>query len=840
MAIGNLKLEVLLQAIDRATAPIRNITRGSKGLAGAVKEARDRLKQLERAQGDIDAFRKLNRDAAITSNQLKAAQERVRSLDQAMRQSANPTRQMARELEQARRQAAELGRQSQELNGRLQATRTRLNEAGINTRNLGQHQRELRARIEAANRQLAEQQRRLEAVNERMRRAAAARASFQRGMAARDRLAGAGASMLAGGAVAGSALAVPVIEFAKAEDSAAQLRVAMMGAGAVVRPEFEQINALAERLGNRLPGTTAELQDMMTTLIRQGMSAKAILGGIGEASAYLGVQLKMPYSEAAEFSAKLQDATKTAEGDMMSLMDTIQRAYYLGVDPTNMLQGFGKISPALDILKKKGLEGAKALAPLLVMTDQAGMAGEAAGNAYRKIFQAAMNADGKVSKANKALAAQKIALDFTNGKGEFGGLDKLFAQLDKLKKLNTQDRISVIKTIFGDDAETLQTVSLLIDKGKAGYEETLAKMKDQAALQERVNLQLGTLKNLWDAATGTATNALVAFGEAVAPEVKSVVEWIGQASEGVRAWAKENPQLAGTLMKIAAGIAITLSVLGALTMALAVFLGPLVIVRYGLAMFGIQMSRFGFVATMLRGGLSGIGTALMWIGRLAMANPLIAVISILAMGALYIWQNWGTLGPKFQALWSGIRSYVLSAWNGITAYLSGLAGQFMTIGAQIIDGMKAGIMSRIAGVREAISSAAGGAIDAAKRVLGIRSPSRVFAEIGAHTVAGFSAGIAANQDSTVQRIVHLSRRITAAGAANMEPIRWDTRPPIQSAALAGSGAGGGAAGLGSITINVYPSAGMDEAALAGLVRQQFQELERQAAARGRSRLSDRD
>ncbi len=33
----------------------------------------------------------------------------------------------------------------------------------------------------------------------------------------------------------------------------------------------------------------------------------------------------------------------------------------------------------------------KPFAPLLVMADQASMAGESAGNAYRKIFQATLN-----------------------------------------------------------------------------------------------------------------------------------------------------------------------------------------------------------------------------------------------------------------------------------------------------------------------------------------------------------------------------------------------------------------------------------------------------------------
>jgi TP901 family phage tail tape measure protein len=85
----------------------------------------------------------------------------------------------------------------------------------------------------------------------------------------------------------------------------------------------------------------------------------------------------------------------------------------------------------------------------------------------------------KIGKANKGLGAGQ-QLDFTDGKGEFGGLDKMFAQFDKLKGLSTQKRLGVLKDVFGDDAETLQAVALLMEKGVAGYKETAAKMDAQA------------------------------------------------------------------------------------------------------------------------------------------------------------------------------------------------------------------------------------------------------------------------------------------------------------------------------------------------------------------------
>lgn len=77
--------------------------------------------------------------------------------------------------------------------------------------------------------------------------------------------------------------------------------------------------------------------------------------------------------------------------------------------------------------------------------------------------------------------------------------------MDKLNKLKeeTQQR-EAIKALFGDDNETLTVVNKLLEKGRAGYAEVVRKMQEQADLNERVEAQLGTLTNLWDAMTGTA------------------------------------------------------------------------------------------------------------------------------------------------------------------------------------------------------------------------------------------------------------------------------------------------------------------------------------------------
>lgn len=646
--MDTLRLQVILDGIDRATKPLQGILQGTNSLAKAAKETRDRLRDLNAANKQLESFRQTTARVTETAQALAAARDRTRDLRAEILASANPAKNLTDSYRAATAEVRKLERANAAATQAQATAQADMQRAGIPVAELASRQRKLAAEITAATAALERQGHQLNRVK-------TLQSSYRNTLAIRDRLAGAGVATGAVGAATGAGVLAALKAYAEAEDASTRLAASMMQAGAKVPEQYKQINDLATRLGDKLPGTTADYQNMMQMLIRQGMSAKTILGGLGEATAYLAVQLDMPKVAAAEFAAKLQDATRTTEGDMLKLMDTIQRTYYLGVDSQNMLAGFAKLSPALSILRKEGLEAANALAPLLVMADQAGMSGEAAGNAYRKILQAGLDAK-KMDKGNAALNGTGVQLNFTDGQGNFAGLDNLFAQLEKLKAIQSDTkRTTVLKTIFGDDAETLQAVELIMNKGKAGYEEVITKMKAQADLQQRVNAQLGTLRALWEATSGTFTNLLASLGEAIAPQVKALTEWLGNAAASVRQWAVENPALASTLMQIAAWVAITATGIGALLLAVSAVLGPFAVFRFAIAAIGLP----GFISAL--GTLAGnaiplVITALRTLATLAMGHPIIALIAALAAAAGYIWANWDTLGPKFTALWDKIKN----------------------------------------------------------------------------------------------------------------------------------------------------------------------------------------
>lgn len=673
--MNNLQLKVILSAADRLTSPFKNALKSTKGLTEALRTAKKNAAALEFQNVDVSKYRNLSRSIGVASNELKVARARATELAKGIAETNAPTVAMTREFERAKKAVNELQAQQNANIHKQQSMRESMKNAGIDVRHLASEQRRLKGDLIAANRAVDEQRKKLDKLSETQKRLGAARASYQQAKELQSRIAGSGIKLTAGGAAAGAVVVKPIIEFAKAENSATDLKVSMMGAGGIVRKEFGAINELASRLGNKLPGTTSELQNMISVLIQQGMSAKSILGGLGEATAYLAVQMKMPYEQAALFSAKLQDATSTAEKDMMGLMDVIQRSYFLGVDSGNMLQAFGKLSPALSILRKKGLEASKALAPLIVMADQSGMAGEASGNAFRKVFQMSMNAT-KVGKANSgSLAGTGIKLQFSDGKGEFAGIDNLMSELAKMKKLTTERRLEALKTIYGDDAETLQVLNLLIEKGSAGYADVQAKMNAQANLQQRVNAQLGTLTNLWDAATGTFTNALVKFGESVSPEIKAVTEWIGNLSEKLGEWSQKHQVLSAGIMKTGAAVAVVMAGLGGLSLAVSALLGPLALSKMIFTTLGIKIPMLASPLSALTGSILRFGTAIM----VTPVGWIVAGLAAIGVGVVMLIRHW----EGVKAFIGGFIDGFLSNMGPLKQYFETIWGVFKGIGSAI-------------------------------------------------------------------------------------------------------------------------------------------------------------
>lgn len=857
-------LNIILKATDKASGQFDRISKAASGLGGILKQTEQEQIRLNKALNDTKRLEKYRQNLSETNKKLSENRNRQRELLAEMKKSGGATQAQSREMKKLAQQAKIL-EQTQERQlkstGRLAKE---MKAAGTSTVNLAQNQKTLAEQMEKTNKKFAAQQkwanagRKLDDIN--------SKAIMASGVAAAHAY---GAKRL---------LEKPITAYAQSETASVDLRAAMMTSDGSVSAEYEKINSLATKLGDKLPGTTADFKNLMTMLMRQGVSAQTILGGTGEAAAMLSVQLKKAPDAAAEMTAKLQDATRASEKEMLAIMDQVQRLYYTGVEDGNILGAFSKLSPALDTLKIKGEAAMKQMGPLVGMLDQAGLSGESAGNAMRKVFTRMMDT-AKIAKATKGSG---IDLDFTNGKGEFGGFDKMYAQLEKLKSLTTEKRLGILQKIFGDDAETLQALNTMIEKGKTGYEEFAKKMEAQASLNQRVNEQLGTLTNLWDAASGTFTNFLATMGESVAPELKSLTQWIADVNSKLSTWAAQNPTAAAAIMKLIALFAVGATAISAL----------------GLAVHGITGVMSGFM-TIIRFAGGGMGTLIGWIARLGMAlvsfglkaamflltNPFgWAILAVAALVALYVYWDkvktaliagWEWIKQAFRnnplliaftgpigvlialfANWEKVKSALVAGWEWLKKVFGGTnpIAQAAQVALAPLNALKSAAMGAYEWVKKAFSTKAptapGGS--ASGYGLGTSIPNKGYST-GGYTGAGgvnTPAGIVHkgevvfNQRDVARfggwRVLDKIRKagLTALGSI-LPSSAPEPRPALAGAVPVAADFNRGGGGGGGMNINITINGGSSSAAeIAREVRRQIEQITANAARRARSAFKD--
>lgn len=142
-------------------------------------------------------------------------------------------------------------------------------------------------------------------------------------------------------------------------------------------------------------------------------------------------------------------------------------------------------------------------------------------------------------------------------------------------------------------------------------------------------------------------------------------------------------------------------------------------------------------------------------------------------------------------------SYLDGLWEDFKASISGigpdLGGASSGAGGAIIDGFVSGIDGKASAVADAVVRAAGNAIAAAKRILGIASPSRVFAEIGDYTGQGFALGI----DGAANDVVHSARTMAKDAAAASAAVGMMGPGFLPGGATNSNGRGARAGGTGA-------------------------------------------
>ncbi|MBJ9263446.1 MAG: phage tail tape measure protein [Citrobacter sp.] len=717
MSDNNLRLQVVLGAVDKLTRPFRNAQTSTKELAAAVKKSRDAIKQLDQAGSSLDSFRKLQAESQKLGDRLNYARQRSSLLKNELGAMGPPSQRQIVALERQRLAVQRLEEKQAKLQRQSELVRAELYRTGISAKEGASATARITRETERYNSQLSVQEARLKRVGEQQRKMHAARADYSRRLEVRDRIAGAGAATTAAGVGMGAPVMAAVKSYASMED-------AMKGVA-------KQVNGLRDDSGNRT-ARFYEMQDAIKAASEQlpmengAVDFAALVEGgarmnvanpndswadqkrdllaFAATAAKASTAFELPADELSESLGKVASLYKVPTRNIEQLGDALNylddNAMSKGADIIDVLQRMGGVADRLDYRKAAALGStflSLGAAPEIAASASNAMVRELSiATMQSKSFFAGMD----LLKLNPAQIEKQMTTD------AMGTIQRV---LEKVNNLPKDKRLGAMTMIFGkefgDDAAKLANNlpelqrQLQLTSGSAA----------SGSMQKESDINKDSLSAQWLLVKTGAQNTFSSLGETLRDPLMAIMNTVKQVTGSFRRWVEENPKLAGGLLKVVAALASIAVVLGTVMLAVSAVLGPLALMRLQFSILGIKGgSAFGLITK----AIGGVGKGIMWLGRLMFANPILAVIGLIAMGAILIWQNWDTLGPKFKAMWDAVCAATTAAWEWIKQAASsaweGIKSLFFNytlpgLIAKNWDVIKAGVSEAWATVRQTIS-----------------------------------------------------------------------------------------------------------------------------------------
>lgn len=148
-------------------------------------------------------------------------------------------------------------------------------------------------------------------------------------------------------------------------------------------------------------------------------------------------------------------------------------------------------------------------------------------------------------------------------------------------------------------------------------------------------------------------------------------------------------------------------------------------------------------------------------------NSLRSSVTSAVQGALSAVRNaFNNMISAVSSAMSRVRSAVSNGWNSVMSFLRGI--NLASIGRQMIQGLINGITSMAGSLVSAAKGVVDGAISAAKSLLKIKSPSRVFRSIGEYTMMGMQVGIQREGDGVISAVSRVANAMSTAFNPNLD------------------------------------------------------------------------
>ena len=650
--MNNLQLSVLLNAIDKMSAPLKSASKSVSELSKKLKENKNVRAQLSKAERENEAAIKkyaatinpLKNKLSALNNEVAKAKQKAALYTNQLNSAKNPTEQFKNKVLAAQQAVKKLTAEQMATANKLKQTRQELNAAGLSSKTLAQRQSELKSKMSAANQQISNQSAALSKLN-------AKQAAYNRYRGKVDNLKDinskaqiVGAQALAAGATITAPLVGSVRDFMSFEDAmvgvARQVQGLKDDAGNFTS-EFEQWKLNIQDLSKELPLTTVQIANMIESAARMDVPKEQL-------AEFVRLNTQM----ATAFDADNPDELVEQYGKVTKNFKLSAKASRELADAINYLDD-NSISKGPEIIgfmnRVSGISGIaniseKNMAALGSTLQTAGAAEEQSATAVNAIFTRLSQASKKkpVKNGLAALGLSANAVELGMVKDAQGTIFKI---VDALKQLPESKRLGTIADLVG--TEHTKTLALLVSNTEE-WRRQIELANSEAAkgsMGREFDTRMKALSSKWGIFKNRLFNLNSVIGGTLAPTLERLMDKIGGVIDRIKNWIIENPKLTSNIVMIAGAIGGALTIFGALSTVLSFVLYPIARLGLALANLGVLLPRIG--GAIVRGLLSPlkfVGLAL---------SPIGAVI--IAAG-IAIFKYWQPISSFFSGFLSGLQS----------------------------------------------------------------------------------------------------------------------------------------------------------------------------------------
>lgn len=642
---NNLKLQVLLKAVDQATRPFKAIQNQTRKLSGDIRETRDSIKALDAQAAKIDGFRKTSGQLAVTQQKLKDAKAEAAALAVQFRNTEKPTTAQARALEKARQAAGELQTKSNSLRLSVQQQREALNAAGISTKKLSSEQQRLKSAAGQATVSLSRQKQELQRLAQQQEQLNHISDRYRKGQELSGRMRNAGAAGVGAatvGAIAATSVLRPGYEFAQA-NSTLQATLGLDKNS----DDFKSLKTQARSIGDNTAASANDAALAQIIIAKSGGSVDDI-----KAATPVTLNMSLANNRTMEESAKLLMSTKNAfglaNGQVAHLGDVISATLNkTAADFDGLNDALTYIAP---VAKNAGVSVEQTTAMIGALA-KAGTTGSMAGTGVRAMLLRVQAPTGQAFKAIKELGV-KTADSKGNMRPFFTILKEMQKSFEK-NKLGTAQQAEYLKTIFGEEAAS--SAVTLMQSAASGLLDDLTKtfQGSDGSTEKLVKVQQdnlgGDFKELQSAQEAIGTDLYDQLDASLRKLTQDSTKFLLT----VDSWIQKNPALSSGIAKAATAGLIFVGALGALGLVAWPVMAGVNALIAGAGLLGTAFSVAGGAITAALGALT---------------LPVVLVVAAVVAGALLI-----------RKYWEPIKAFISGVAEGFTAAAGPISDAFISL-----------------------------------------------------------------------------------------------------------------------------------------------------------------